>query len=143
MTQEIVSVQIEFHWQFIGHVQLDMHNQLKFPFLPRQPGIYRFRFSGNGVTQHYVGETDELQRRFQNFRTPGYSQKTNIRMNANIIYHLKAGGTLKVDTVVDKGNITVAGNGVSINFSNKAIRRLLEQAALVAEIAAGTELLNR
>ena len=33
----------------------------------------------------YVGETDQLKRRFEGYRTPGVSQTTNIRLNAVLV----------------------------------------------------------
>ena len=134
---------LEFHWQFLGQVQPDIHSRLVFPIAPRRPGLYRFRLSGNGPPRHYVGETEELRQRFQQYRTPGRTQQTNIRMNAEFFDHMKAGGTIKIDILVDKAEIIVAGSSVSTDLANKANRRLLEQAALVAETAAGTKLLNR
>ena len=90
-----------------------------------------------------VGETDNLRRRLQHYRTPGPSQRTNIRMNSEFLDHLATGGTIEVAIVIDNVDI-VAGNGpISVDLANKAVRRLLVHAALVDEAAAGVQLLNR
>ena len=143
MTESSVEIRLEFHWQPLGPVQAEDNGMLLFPVAPRRPGLYRFRLSGNGGARHYVGETDELRRRFQNYRTPGKSQQTNLRMNAEFRGHLTAGGRIGVDIVIGQIAVLAAGEPVEVNLAGKAMRRLLEHAALVDEAAAGTTLLNR
>ena len=107
-----------------------------FPAALRRFGLYRFRFRGNGLDRHCVGETDELQRRFQQYRTPGRSQQTNIGMNAEFRAHPAAGRNIEVD-------IVAGGEPVRADLADKAIRRLPERAALVEGAAFGTIFLNR
>ena len=40
-----------------------------------------FVFTGADGIHLYIGETDSLNRRFQQYRTPGPTQTTNIRLN--------------------------------------------------------------
>lgn len=143
MAERPVRIDLEFHWQPLGQIRTDSNHGLLFPVAPRRPGLYRFRLRGNGVTRHYVGETDELRRRFQHYRTPGKSQQTNIRMNGEFRDHMAAGGRIEVDIVVDNVDVMAAGQPVRVDLSDKAMRRLLEHAALVDEAAAGIQLLNR
>ena len=143
MTHEPVRIRLEFHWQFLGQVQPDADGRLQFPAAPRKPGLYRFRLCSNGPARHYVGETDELRRRFQHYRTPGPSQQTNIRMNGEFRDHMATGGSIEVDIVTDRIAVTAGNEPVTVNLSNKAMRRLLEHAALVDDAAAGAKLLNR
>ena len=143
MLPQSVRIRLEFHWQLLGRVRPDDGGRLAFPSAPRRPGLYRFRLTGEGASRHYVGETDELQRRFQHYRTPGKSQQTNIRMNAVFREHLAAGGSIELDIVVDRIDVVVGAEPVSVDLGNKAMRRLLEHAALVDEAAAGAILLNR
>ena len=138
-----VRIRLEFRWQALGPVQFDGSNSLVFPAAPRQPGLYRFLLSGNGATRHYVGETEKLQQRFQRYRTPGKSQQTNIRMNAKFRAHLTTGGRIEVDIVTGEITVLAADEPIEVDLSCKAMRRLLEHAALVDEDAAGTMLLNR
>ena len=79
----------------------------------------------------------------QHYRTPGPSQQTNIRMNAEFRDHMVAGGSIEVDIAIDNIDVVAGGEPVPVDLANKAMRRLLEHAALVDEAAAGTELLNR
>ena len=143
MTRETVRIRLEFNWQFLGQLRPDGNGRLQFPATPRQPGLYRFRLSGNGPARHYVGETDELRRRFQHYRTPGSSQQTNIRMNAEFRDHMACGGSIEVDIVTDGIAVTAGDEPVTVDLFDKAMRRLLEHAALVDEAAAGRKLLNR
>ena len=142
MMESSVDIRLKFHWQCLGPVQAEDNGKLLFPVAPRRPGLYRFRLSGNGGARHYVGETDELRRRFQQYRTPGNSQPTNLRMNAEFREHLTAGGRIRVDIVIEEIAVLAAGEPVEVNLAGKAMRRLLEHAALVDEAAAGTKLLN-
>ena len=143
MTERPVRIALEYRWHSLGQVQTDADGRLLFPAAPRRPGLYRFRLRGNGVARHYVGETDDLRRRFQNYRTPGKSQQTNIRMNGEFRDHMAAGGSIEIDIVVDSIDVMAIGQPVRVNLSDKAIRRLLEHAALVDEATAGIQLLNR
>ena len=47
----------------------------------------------------YVGEASILSRRFQNYRTPGPTQHTNIRMNALFAACLGRDETITVDVI--------------------------------------------
>ena len=143
MTDKPVRIALEYHWQSLGQVRIDANGRLLFPAAPRQPGLYRFRLRDTGAARHYVGETDILQRRFQHYRTPGDRQQTNVRMNRKFLDHLAARGTIKVDIVIDGVDIVAGNQSVCVDLANKAVRRLLEHAALVDEAAAGVQLLNR
>lgn len=143
MTQQRNKVSVEFEWQFLGRLRCDENGRLLFPDSPRRPGLYRFRLSGNDDVRHYIGETDELRRRFQHYRTPGPSQKTNIRMNAEFRQHFAAGGAIEVDIAPGGISVSSAGTPLRVDLADKAMRRLLEHAALVSEAGAGVKLLNR
>ena len=135
-------VSVEFQWQGLGSVQRDEQGLLAFPAAPRRPGLYRFRLCSNGDDRHYIGETDELRRRFQHYRTPGRTQQTNIRINARFFDHMAAGGSIEVDIVDDRVAVTAAGTPLDVDLADKAMRGLLEHAALISDAAAGVELLN-
>jgi hypothetical protein len=76
-----------------GQVVLDESGRPRFPALPTQPAVYRLTFTGVGPDRVYIGETDNTRRRGQNYRTPGPSQRTSLRINALLRDHLAAGGT--------------------------------------------------
>ena len=138
-----VLVSLEFQWRFLGRLQIGEDGRPEFPIAPRKPGLYRFRFTGGNDVRRYIGETDQLRRRFQHYRTPGPSQQTNIRMNEEFRSHMAAGWDIEVDIVHDRIAVSSAGAPVDVDLADKAVRRLLEHAALVSEAAAGAKLLNR
>lgn len=143
MAPKHVQISIEFDWQSLGSAQNDTNGKLKFPIAPRQPGLYRLRLCGKGESRHYIGETDELRRRLQHYRTPGAKQQTNIRMEEKCRDHMAADGDMEVDIVVDKVAVAMGGEALRVDLTDKTMRRMLEHAALVTETAAGTDLLNR
>ena len=143
MIDRPVQLRLEFRWQLLGQVRSDEDGRLLFPSAPRRPGLYRFRLSGRGPARHYVGETEELRRRFQQYRTPGPTQQTNIRMSAEFADHLSGGGCIGVDIVTGEIMVLAAGAPIQVDLAGKAMRRLLEHAALVDEAASGVTLLNR
>ena len=138
-----VLLSLEFQWRFLGRLQREEDGRLVFPVAPQQPGLYRFRLIDNNNARHYIGETDELRQRFRQYRTPGKSQTTNIRMNREFREHMAAGGNIEIDIVQDRISVSSAGAMLRIDLADKATRRLLEHAALVSEAGAGVKLLNR
>ena len=143
MSSAEVVVSVEFQWQGLGAMKRDERGFLAFPPTPCRPGLYRFRLCGNGAARHYVGETEDLRRRFQHFRTPGRTQQTNIRLNSQCQEHMAGGGEIEVDIVVDKVEVTTAGTALDVGLADETMRRLLERAAMIRDAAAGIELLNR
>ena len=142
MPQELVQIRLEFCWQHLGQVRNGTDDLLQFPTAPRKPGLYRFRFVGNEADRNYVGETVNLRRRLQHYRSPSESQQTNIRMNAELHEHVTSGGSIDVDIVTDGITVSVAGDIVPVDLRDKAMRRLLENSALVDVAVSGTALLN-
>ena len=53
----------------------------------------------SGEVTVYVGETDRLKRRLQHYRTPGPSQRTNVRLNELMRMVLQAGGQVGVHVI--------------------------------------------
>jgi hypothetical protein len=82
---ESVDLRFGFDWCPIGKVSLDAHGKLRFPAAPSAPGLYRFSIHSASRDSAYVGETDNVQRRFQGYRTPGVTQSTNIRIRQRLV----------------------------------------------------------
>ena len=142
MIADEVVVSVEFQWRGLGSVQRDERGLLVFPAAPRRPGLYRFRLCGDADDRHYIGETDELRRRLQQYRTPGRKQQTNIRINARFCDHMVAGGSIEVDIVDGRVAVSAAGTALEVDLAHKIMRGLLEHAALVSDAATGVDLLN-
>lgn len=93
--------------------------------------------------QVYIGETDNLRRRLSsNYRSPGPSQQTSLRVNAHLRAHLEAGG--QVDLAVATAAAVHLHDGEQrLDLHRKAGRLLAEGAALIlAQVTADAEILN-
>lgn len=131
-------VEIDFEWHEIGEVAVDA-GMLAFPRVGYVPGVYRIDLGG----RLYIGEADRLQRRFQNYRTPGgdaatLRPNTNRRVNRAIV---AAGGEAKV-SVCTEAEITVDGQRSKLDFRGKTARLLVENAAATTAQLAGYSLEN-
>ena len=138
-----VGIAVGFRWERVGRVQRDSDGGLLFPSTGFVPGVYRFRLVGAGSERHYVGEASDLRQRFQRYRTPDSGQKTNLRINGLIREHLEVGGDVEVDLAAEGVKVSSRGRPIPVDLADKAMRRLLESAAVVGTAAAdGLELLS-
>ena len=101
----------------------------------------QFRVVGDGPERHYVGEASELRRRFQQYRTPGSSQRTNLRLNQLFRDHLEGGGHIEVD--VAEGVQLGSDGGPTADLNDASLRKLVESTGIVAGKAEGLGILNR
>lgn len=132
---------VEFRWGHLGQVRRNADGELSFPSTRHIPGVYRFRVIGAGPERHYVGEASELPRRFQQYRKPGSSQQTNLRLNRLFRDHLEGGGQIEVDVAE---SVQMGTDGRSPADLNEAsVRKLVESAGIVAGKAEGLATLNR
>ena len=132
---------VEFRWRRLGQVRRDADGELLFPSTGYVPGVYRFRVIGDGPERHYVGEASELRRRFQQYRTPGSSQQTNLRLNRLFRDHLEGGGQVEVDVAE---SVQLGSNGrPAADLNDASVRKLVESAGIVAGKAEGLATPNR
>jgi hypothetical protein len=137
-----VVLSVDFEWSEAGEVRL-RGGDLLFRQMPASPGVYCFRLISAAGERHYVGETSLLTRRFRNYRTPGPTQRTNLRLNALLKEVLSEGGRVEV-AVVTGATVTLEGDeAVEADLSDRAVRLVIENAALVAARHAGTSLENQ
>lgn len=116
-----------------GAVVLDATGLPVFPVLPTAPGVYELTV-GAAV---YVGEAEDLRRRFRGYRTPGEGQPTNLRVQRAVREAVSAGMAVRLRAATEA---TV--NGATADLSLKAERVLVEQAWLAAHLRRGVEVLN-
>lgn len=138
-----VNVLIDMGWRHLGAVALSPEGQLIFPAAPAAPALYRLRLIGKSGHRHYIGESINLRRRFGNYRNPGPTQQTSIRINEVLHSHLAAGGRIEADVILSGIALQCDGQPRKADLSDKQTRRLLEQAALVADGGIDIESLNR
>jgi hypothetical protein len=126
-------------WLPKGRLQLDESGRIVFPRVESCAGIYRFsaRYP-DGRFANYIGESDNLYRRFGNYRNPGSSQLTNIRINFWMKELLGGGGEASI-SIAESALL----NDVKADFTHKAVRRMFEQMAIVLGHAEDIESLNR
>lgn len=120
---------IEFHWQSVGEIILQA-SALYFPRLPECAGLYRIRLPISRSV--YVGETINLRRRMQNYRTPGASQKTSIWVNSLLLERLDQSEPVMLETCTD-ALTTFDTNPQHADLTSKTVRVMIEHAAILSE----------
>jgi hypothetical protein len=125
-------VTVVFDWTHVGSVKLDeADGRLRFPTLPRAPGVYQLDLTtAAGDRTAYVGETDNLLRRAQNYRTPGPRQRTSLRLNARMVEVLAGGGAIVMATATE-AELELDDWRGPLDLSKKSGRLLAESAALL------------
>jgi hypothetical protein len=134
-----VEIQMAFSWRGLGALSSDANGKLVFPKTPRTAGLYRFRIEDH----HYVGETMNLGRRFQQYRNPGITQRTNIRINKRLRQSLLEGQQVHVDILTDDVSLSINGADSMVELGNGPTRRMIENAVLVGEASEGIKSLIR
>src|SRR5437763_13701323 len=139
---QAVECRIGLEWQPLGTVSVEADGRAMFQHAPAVPAIYRFRVRHKGTAASYIGETENPSRRFGHYRNPGPTQQTNVRINARFLEVLGAGAEIGVSTV--SAAWTDRGNGhEAADLSSRAVRRMIENAAIWAGSGADIEMLNR
>jgi hypothetical protein len=137
------AVRLQLHWRRLGEVMLDRDQKLVFPDAPVTAGLYRLIVGIGNRTMVYVGEAVNLKRRFGNYRLPGKTQQTSLRINALLVEALSADGKIAVDIAYQNIGLSVDGTPIEADLSNKAVRRMIEHAAIVAHGGIDVEMMNR
>jgi hypothetical protein len=141
--REELACSLRLNWVPADRVILDATGKLHFPTAPTSGGLYRFKTEyPDGRFAVYVGESDNLRRRFSNYRNPGPTQQTSLRINAWLRELLSSGGEISV-ALVDQATMSSEAGTANANFSQKSVRRLFEQLAISVEHASEIESLNR
>jgi hypothetical protein len=136
-------LQLSICWEYIGEATLDTRGKVQMPQPPTGPGIYRLLFGSTEPCDVYVGESDNLIRRFGNYRNPGRTQETSIWVNQALKANLNSGGRVRIEVATDGGALRMGADLVPMRFEHKAVRRMLENAAIVLEIGNRNRVLNK
>jgi hypothetical protein len=137
-----VEVTVSFVWIHIGSVYIDDKQRVKFPNTEKRPGLYRFEIIADDSKYQYIGETDNLFRRMNNYRAPGSGQATNIRLNAKLIESLTAGCQVSLSVMFEGPTASCGSFEQHVDLALKSERILLESAAIFTARAAGVPTLN-
>jgi hypothetical protein len=129
-TGEALMIALEARWLFAGDITL-VGEQLTCPTLPTSPGVYRLTISPPDAQpdERFVGETDNLRRRVNQYRRPGVSQLANTKLNKQMIRRLGRGGRVEVH-IITEATAGAAGGDQPLDLGRKEIRRLIENLAL-------------
>jgi hypothetical protein len=134
---------LRLSWIPKGRLMLDAQGKVQFPNVPASGGLYRLKTRyPDGRFALYIGESENLRRRFSNYRNPGPTQQTSLRINAWLKELLSSGGEISV-AIVEDARMTTKRGETNADFSVKSIRRLFEQLAISLEHASEIESLNR
>jgi hypothetical protein len=125
-------------WREVGKVRLGPDGKLLMPDPGHVSGIYRFRLGRGDARGVYIGESEDVSRRFGQYRNPERSQRTNVRMNARMNAHLEAGGIVEV-AVVTEAVLVVADCYEPLDLGRRTSRLLVEEHLLGQAREAGTE----
>lgn len=137
------AVTLKLRWKRLGAVTLSAADKLTFPAAPTEAGLYRLIVRTGNRTTVYVGEAVNLKRRFGNYRLPGRTQQTSLRLNALLRETLARGGAIAVDIAYQDIGLSIGGVIMEADLADKAVRRMIEQAAIVAHGGIDVEMLNR
>jgi hypothetical protein len=138
-----VVVGVGFTWRPLGRVVLDEQQRLVFPRAPTGPGLYRFTILKGGKLARYIGESDNIERRFMNYRNPGTTQPTNVRLNERLLADLAAGAEIAVAIATEGFHLNRGDGSETPDLRVKSVRLLIESAALQSGGAEEIESLNR
>lgn len=130
-------------WEPLGRVTAGDDGRLVFPKVAKAPALYRLCVRQGGRDAIYIGESDNLLRRFGNYRNPGPTQQTSKRINAKLRDALKAGAEIAVAVVLSGAWIDWGTGPQDADLSSKVIRCLFENAAISSSGAEDVEILNR
>lgn len=137
-----IQLQVKFNWCRLGSLELDTKNMIVFPRTPIGPAVYRFKLSSRSEHAYYFGETEEVSRRFQHYRTPGRTQRTNQWLNLRMRECLSDGGSVGINVLCD-GQFIFNDGHRETDLSCKFTRRLLENVVIVMEKRSGLIVLNK
>ena len=142
MTNPRYKVAVSFEWKHVGAVSVERDGKLVFPKTNSFPTVYRFDFVGLQRLETYVGETDNLSRRLQHYRTPGPTQRTNQRLNEKMQRAISGGLIVSLSKLGSPVHVELGNNKRAADMSLKHERVLLEHAAICDAYERGFTVLN-
>lgn len=127
-------------WHDAGGIAI-IDGALSFPTVPAAPAVYRFVFkTSDDVESVYVGESVDVRRRMRNYRRPSPRQQTSTRIHYLLRARLEDGESVTLGLLDDIG--LQGERRFQAELASKAIRVLVEHAALVTLADAGYEVHN-
>lgn len=142
-TTQTINNNFKMKWLPFGKITLEQE-RLSFPNVDTIPALYRFRIRRKmGNEAVYIGETVNLRRRFGNYRNPGSSQKTSIRINETLIAALQENAEISVSIITEGSCIDIGNGWQTLDLSSKVARCFLENAAILNGCGIDIDSLNK
>jgi hypothetical protein len=139
---DAVDAHVAGSWQPVGRVSRTADGDLVLPEVKSGPAVYRFVFTTTSeASTVYVGETVDVRRRMRQYRRPSGNQQTSRRINALLSERVAAGDLVMLQVLRDV-RLRAAGSTTDVDLSSKAVRVLVEHAALLELSAAGYDVHN-
>src|SRR3546814_5172631 len=107
-------------WKRLGAVTLSPAGKLDFPAAPVEAGLYRLIVRAGNRTTVYVGEAVNLKRRFGNYRRPGATQQTSLRLNALLIEAIGQCGAITADIAYQDFGLNIGGVAMDADLAETA-----------------------
>lgn len=133
---------VDQKWRRVGQIELDRKGAPVFPKCPNAPTVYLLHVPSKSKPETYVGETDNLARRLQHYRTPGPTQKTSQRLRQFLVETLERDKPVELHVLGEDTQIRTRNNDRPANMADKVERHLLEASAIVGFREANHKLLN-
>ncbi|WP_131735728.1 GIY-YIG nuclease family protein [Actinomadura roseirufa] len=146
MDTEVESVTVRWTWCHIGNITVDHNGKLLFPpGTPAEPGIYRMLLSRTSRHDAYIGEAQNLRRRFSQYRSPGKNQTTNRNLNELLLAELTQGNEVILEIAANhEAELSYGPRATeTLDLTLKANRTLLERAAEASSRAANYRPINK
>ena len=138
---------LNMKWQRLGSVTIGPSGRtssgLIFPQVTNVPGVYLFEFRVLGQVHRYVGQTQNLRKRFRSYRSPGAGQTTSKRVHAWFRFTHSHGGVADVYVLADTASACPQQDCAPANLSDPKRRLLFERLGIVVECADPVMCLNR
>jgi hypothetical protein len=138
---------LNMKWQRLGSVAIGPSARtpsgLIFPQVADVPGVYLFEFRVPGKVHRYVGQSQNLRKRFRSYRSPGAGQTTSKRVHAWFRFTLSHNGVADVYVLAGMASICPQQDCVAADLSDARQRLLLERLGIVVECMEPVACLNR
>jgi len=138
----VETLSLYYRWIAMGSACLDHKGRIQFPKSADRPAIYRLTIKNKDGVQVYIGETDNLRRRLQGYRTPGPTQPTNKRLQAVMVDTLCHQGVVHIDCLDICHPSENTQTDYQLSIESRFVRCLYENAAIIKCLQNGDRLLN-
>src|SRR3546814_952934 len=107
-------------WKRLVSVTLPPAGKLYYPGAPVEAGLYRLIVRAGNRTTVYVGEAVNLKRRLGNYRRPGATQQTSLRLNALLIEAIGQCGAITVDIAYQDIGLNIGGVAMDADLADRS-----------------------